>query len=192
MTAAVDASRTKRSDWLREGLAVLRDEGPGALTIAAMCKRLGRTKGAFYHHFDSAEVFQLALLQHWQEQLTLAPIAVAQQGTSAEQRRRRLATAVQALDTRLDLAVRAWAGKDMRAAEMLAQVDRQRVGYLEELHAQEHGKGKVARVLAQIEYAAFVGAQQLFSDMSDRAAGDLNAALNRALLLLGKDLQKRP
>ncbi len=170
------------------GLSVLADEGPQALTIARMCMLMKRTKGAFYHHFNSAEEFHAALLDHWQQRLTATPIEWAERGRTRHSRRQRLRQAVSKLDSALDLAVRAWAAKHSYAAERLAEVDVQRMAYLRDLQCAAGVDRKTAELLAHIEYAAFVGAQQLFGNLSTPAAGHLDHALGRALELLASDL----
>lgn len=181
--------RTRRGDWLDHGLQVLAAEGATGLTIARMCELLQRTKGAFYHHFASVDAYHHALLGHWQERLTAAPIEVAESGMSDGEKRGRLSEAVGLLDSRLDQAVRAWAGKNRAAAQHLAIVDGLRIAYLEALHRSAHRlPPAAARVLAQVEYSAFVGAQQLFDDMATPEAKTVQRALARALALLATEM----
>ncbi|WP_433926222.1 TetR/AcrR family transcriptional regulator [Sorangium cellulosum] len=180
-------ARTSRNDWLDEGLDALRDGGEGALTIDGLCARVGRTKGSFYHHFQDIAAFFEALLARWEERQTSAPIHHAEGGGSPEQRRDRLSATVRSLDGRLDLSVRAWALRDERAAAVLRRVDARRVDYLASLHAAEGRARDTALLLARLEYAAFIGAQQLFADLSDEGTRSLERALDRALELLAED-----
>ncbi|HKQ68576.1 MAG TPA: TetR/AcrR family transcriptional regulator, partial [Polyangiaceae bacterium] len=83
--------------------------------------------------------------------------------------------------------VRAWALRDTRAHRVLARVDKKRVDYLTQIYAAQTGDESKARQLGQLEYAAFVGAQQLFTDLSTREARELEAALHRAMQLLAQD-----
>ena len=50
-------SRFSRTDWLALGLAALAEDGPLGLTIAALCRRAGKTKGSFYAHFPAIEAY---------------------------------------------------------------------------------------------------------------------------------------
>lgn len=180
---------TSRTDWLDAGLRLMREEGVGedALTIDALCKRLGRTKGAFYHHFDDVNLYLDALLGHWATKQTSAPIAAAETGTSPRERRQKLEQSVRGLDMKLDRAVRAWALRDPRAQRVLSQVDARRIDYLAQLHAAAAVPKARARMLAQLEYAAFVGAQQIFPDLSTREVRAVEAALDRALSFLAHE-----
>ncbi|AGP33971.1 TetR family transcriptional regulator [Sorangium cellulosum] len=185
-------ARTSRNDWLDEGLDALRDGGEGALTIDGLCARIGRTKGSFYHHFRDIAAFLEALLARWEERQTSAPIRHADGGGAAEQRRQRLEEIVRSLDGRLDLAVRAWALRDERAAAVLRRVDARRIEYLTSLHAGPGGTRNTALQLARLEYAAFIGAQQLFADLPVEATRSLELALHRALELLAADQPAAP
>jgi AcrR family transcriptional regulator len=184
-------ARTSRNDWLDKGLDALRDGGEGALTIDGLCARLGRTKGSFYHHFEDIAAFLAALLARWEERQTSAPIHHAEAGGSPEQKRQRLSAVVRSLDGRLELAVRAWALRDERAAAVLRRVDARRVEYLASLYASEGRARGAALLLARLEYAAFVGAQMLFSDLSAEGARSLGLALDRALELLARARPRR-
>ncbi|WP_437669184.1 TetR/AcrR family transcriptional regulator [Sorangium sp. So ce131] len=180
-------ARTSRNDWLDQGLDLLRDGGEGALTIESLCARLGRTKGSFYHHFQDIAAFLDALLARWEERQTSAPIDHAEGGGAPEQRRQRLGEVVKSLDGRLEIAVRAWALRDERAAAVLRRVDARRVDYLASLFVAEGRARDAALLLARLEYAAFIGAQQLFSDLPAESQSALELAHERALELLAAD-----
>ncbi|WP_437963505.1 TetR/AcrR family transcriptional regulator [Sorangium sp. So ce260] len=185
-------ARTSRNDWLDQGLDALRDGGEGALTIEGLCARLGRTKGSFYHHFEDMAAFLDALLARWEERHTSAPIHHAEAGGAAEDRRQRLSVVVRSLDGRLDLAVRSWALRDGRAAAVLRRVDARRVDYLASLHVGQGRARDSALLLARLEYAAFIGAQLLFSDLPAESTRSLELALDRALDLLAGDPPPSP
>lgn len=153
-------ARTRRDDWIESGLVLLRTEGEHALTIERLCTALGRTKGSFYHHFESADVFAKALLGAWEQRHTEAPIDVASREDSPAARRRALDATVKALDWPLDLAVRGWALRDPAAREVVARVDARRIAYLESLLPRTAPRAK-RTAIATLEYAAFLGAMQL-------------------------------
>jgi AcrR family transcriptional regulator len=152
-------ARTSKGDWIESGLALLRSEGESALTIDRSCTALGRTKGSFYHHFESADVFAKAVLEAWEQRHTEAPIAASRDGTDSA-RRRTLDTSVKALDWSLDLAVRGWALRDPYAREVVARVDARRIAYLESLLPRTLARAR-RTAIATLEYAAFLGAMQL-------------------------------
>lgn len=180
------SGRVSARDWCSAGLELLRDEGLEGLTVDRLCAALRKTKGSFYHHFSDLEGYQAALLASWEEALTEEPIRVAAGEAEPRRRGERLDEAVRGLDHRLDLAVRAWALRDPRARRAMARVDRRRVAYLTEL-ARLRGARRPG-LAAQLEYAAFVGAQQLGLFEAPERAARLAEALRGAL----EGLEARP
>ena len=55
-----------RSAYFDVALELLAEGGHDGLTIAALCARLGVTKGSFYHHFRDLCAFTDALLAYWE------------------------------------------------------------------------------------------------------------------------------
>ena len=139
---------------------LLRDEGPEALTLERLCERVGRTKGSFYHHFTDMNELHAALFAAWRISQTELPIAAAStRNAPVSARKARLDAHATQLDHRLESVLRAWALRDDNAARAVRAVDDRRLLFLEHLH-RETGESD-PRTCAQLEYAAFVGAQQL-------------------------------
>src|SRR3989442_14439608 len=78
-------STLSRDDYLAAGLDLLADGGGSAVTIAALCGRLGVAKGSFYHHFHSVPLFHEALLAFWEDG-TQRAIEAARAGTDSRRR----------------------------------------------------------------------------------------------------------
>ncbi len=200
-SARSSSARTSADDWLDEGLRLLREGGEAAVTIEALCARLERTKGAYYHHFEDVAAYLDRLLAHWAKRQTQMPIDVAEGGRTPAERRARLEETVRALDMKLERAVRAWSLRDPRARAVVKTVDSQRMSYLAQLHAaadEERKRSPIGlppvreappraspAVRARLEYAAFVGAQQIFPDLGVAEAREAEAALDAALTWLG-------
>jgi len=180
----VSGGRASPADWCAAGLALLGDEGIDAVTIERLCAALGKTKGSFYHHFAHLEAYQAALLARWEADLTDAPIRAADREPDLRRRGKRLDQAVRGLDHELDRAVRAWGLWNSRVRIAVQRVDARRLAYLAGLH-RERGHREPAR-LAELEYAAFVGAQQLGMLADPRRAARLDHALQGALAALGR------
>lgn len=177
------SSRVSRRDWVDVGIALLREEGSESITVEALCTRIGRTKGSFYHHFPDIDALGAALLEAWEATLTDAPLEAVRAEPDVRRRGARLDALVQQLDHRLDRAVRAWALRNPRARLAVQRVDARRVGYLEELH--RAAKHRAPRALAELEYAAFVGAQHLDVFADGKRAAALGKSLREALKALG-------
>lgn len=52
---AVSPKRWRHDDWVELGIEKLKTNGPRALTLDQLCHAAGRTRGSFYHHFESVE-----------------------------------------------------------------------------------------------------------------------------------------
>lgn len=174
-------ARTTAVDWLDKGLYILREAGTSALTIERLCQELGKTKGSFYHHFKDMNTYVGQLLDRWRHIQTQVAIDVAESAEDPHKRLEVLDQAVRTLDHRLDQIIRAWAIRDPRAAEALADVDKRRVNYLIQLLQESGAIPEHAKIMAELEYVAFLGAQQLYPDMEDEKAVSISFNLREAL-----------
>jgi AcrR family transcriptional regulator len=170
--------RLTRNDWLTEGLKVLREQGPSALTIEGLCHRMGVTKGSFYHHFRNREELSQALLEEWERRLTSELIEGSRQGADFATRSERLTQeGLAAFDPALELAVRVWAQQEPMARAVQERVDRRRVAYLTELFSLLTRSGDQAEDLAVIRYAFSIGAQQVLPALEPERYARLLAVL---------------
>jgi len=155
-------ARTSRRDWIEEGFRILEEEGDAALTVDALCARLGRTKGSFYHHFDGRPGFVDALLKVWERDVTDRLIATGHGPGSVEDRLRAVNRQASELrNARLERAIRGWASREALARTAQDRVDRRRLAFLQELCAERMGASDAATRLARVFQLAFVGAQHL-------------------------------
>lgn len=155
-------TRVTRDDWIQQGFRILAEEGDGALTVDALCERLERSKGSFYHHFDGRPGYVRALLDAWEREATDRLIETGHADAPVEDRLR--AVNRQASELRnagLERAIRGWAAREPEAREVQDLVDRRRLAFLEELCAERMGEGEAAKRLARVFQLAFVGAQHL-------------------------------
>jgi AcrR family transcriptional regulator len=161
-TGRVEMARTTRDHWIEEGFRILSEEGDGALTVDALCGRLDRSKGSFYHHFGGREAFVESLLGTWERRVTDRLIATGQGEEPVEDRLRALNREASELRiARLERAIRGWAAREPLARRVQDRVDRRRLAFLEELCAERMGSGEAATRLARVLQLTFVGAQHL-------------------------------
>ena len=179
-------AKSRREDWLDGGLTLLSERGVRALTIDQLCRALKKTKGSFYHHFKDMNSYIGKLLERWRERQTQIAIDIAESKEDPRERLELLDETVRHLDHRLDQIIRSWAIRDERAARALAEVDRLRVGYIHDLLQQAGLPEPIAATMAELEYTAFLGAQQRFPNMDSPEAHKLAEALRAALNLWGK------
>jgi AcrR family transcriptional regulator len=170
---------------------VLRDGGDGALTIDRLCKDLGRTKGAFYHHFADVGVYTTALLGAW-EAMTMvtaasgARTAVARRAANGATAERTAANGgMTSSDVALDRSIRAWSLRDARAHEVVSRVDERRMAQLTSRYSADISLS-LRRKLARLEYAAQIGLEHLYPEMPSAVSRELVQLLKPALLHAAK------
>jgi AcrR family transcriptional regulator len=149
-----------RRRWLQEGLALLEEAGAEALTIESLTSRLAVTKGSFYHHFTNYQDFQESLLVFWEEEGTLRIVQLAEKEASPPEKLERVLQAT-LQPSRLDVALRAWAGQNERVRVHQQRIDQQRLAYLEELAYANTADRLSARQLARVFYSIYVGSQHI-------------------------------
>lgn len=176
--------RFGRGDWLALGLKALGEGGPEALTIEALCARAGRTRGSFYHHFETIDAYLAALAGHWSEQYTEEVIRRAETRSNASRKLDHLNTLAVDLDARVEQGMRRLAASDEHVRAMCRTVDARRISYLAGLYEQTgRYTAEEAEALARIEYAAFIGFQVIAPD-TPRA--ELRATYDALLRLTGR------
>lgn len=172
--------RLTLQDWLKAGLELLGNEGEKALTVEGLCQATQRTKGSFYHHFKSHDVFVSALLDYWQSEYTTRIFKELEQLSDLAERRRELDRLAASLDSQVERSIRKWAGVDERVNAVLTQIDKERINYLMTLIVELGQSDKaVAYELAVIEYAYFVGIQQLFPEADPQWIEQLSTRLTQ-------------
>lgn len=150
----------KKSDYFEAALALLASGGIGAVTISALCYRLGVTKGSFYHHFPSQEAFRGELLHHLEhdEVERLMPFFEAMDPVDRLDALKRAAVHV---NHEAATAIRAWARTDAMAAAAQERVDRQGEQLLSRYLVEAGVPRGRAPTLARIGIAILIAAQQL-------------------------------
>jgi len=153
-------TRAGESDWIRAGLSLLGRAGIEAVRVEPLAERLGVTKGSFYWHFKDRDALHAAMLETWRVDTTRNAIErVETESVSKADRLTRLIglAANNAWIARLEIAVRAWAKTDERAARAVAQIDRQRMDYIASLLRDLGIEARTARLRARLLYLAMIG-----------------------------------
>lgn len=124
-------------EWVWAGFKALAAEGLEGIKVEKLAKRLGVSKGPFYWRYANRDALMLEMLALW-KQFTVWMIEQNTSPTSARARVESLADGVlqvkwRGVDVvRVESAIRAWAAKDSNAAQVVSEVDRMRVGFLQE------------------------------------------------------------
>ena len=175
-------ARFSRDDWLVLGLAQLSAHGPNGLRIEPLCAAAARTRGSFYHHFDDHDAFIAALLEHWREWNTDGVIEMVELEAEISGKRARLSALAAGLDQQMEVAIRQFAAVNPQAKLAVTEVDETRISYLARKNEEERGEAEDrARILAQIEYAAFIGFQHLFPDADEARLIEIGETLEQMI-----------
>lgn len=127
-------ARLSRDKWIDAGFDAVAQTGPQALAAEPLARRLKTTKGSFYWHFKDVPAFQEAVMTKWQARALGEVVALLQETGEPDQRLRNFGRIV--LADPVEPQLRIWARNDARAAEILAEVDNERLSYLTRLLGQ--------------------------------------------------------
>lgn len=161
-------ARKTKIDWLEEGLQILGEEGAMALKIETLTSRMGVTKGSFYHHFENFLAYKISLLDWAEQRGTLRTIALTEEAGTAAEKFDRIVQVSADEDSRIDVALRAWALQDPLVADYQERADRQRLAYIESLCLELISDVEQAHVTAQMLYALYVGMTQIIPPIQDQ------------------------
>ena len=154
--------RRSKQDWIEEGFRVLAGEGGAGLTVDALCERLDRSKGSFYHHFEGRPRYIEELLAAWETRATDRFVEIAHAGGPVEDRLRAVNREASELrNAAVERAIRSWASAEPLARRAQDRVDRRRLELLEELCAERMEGGGASETLARVFQLVFIGAQHL-------------------------------
>jgi AcrR family transcriptional regulator len=153
-----------RSDWLDAGLAAVADNGPNALRIDRLCRRLGVSKGSFHHHFAGAGDFKQALLAAY-ETLVVEALNDAIEQTADATPKAALAGLTAAITStpgfyrpELEVAMRAWAFSEPEVRAVQERVDRRRLESLEGIWSKILDDPQAVHTAALLPYLVGIGA----------------------------------
>ena len=150
-----------KENWLDFALSQLVKHGPEVLKIGPLCATKGVTKGSFYHHFNNRSAFIDALMEHWYQKMTVDFIAQANTEDSALKKLAKLDQVIAGSDIDAEMHIRAWALKEPSIVTHLAKIDAQRQAYLQQCFEELGMDNVLAKDVAMIAYAQFLGLQQI-------------------------------
>jgi AcrR family transcriptional regulator len=124
--------RLTREAWLARALDALAKQGERVLTVDALVRLLGVSRGSFYWHFKDRADFFRQLVHYWSANYTEnVPKYLATVHSSASDKLLALMDLVfRGRLARYDIAMRSWAAHDPTAARLVKQVDQFRMDYV--------------------------------------------------------------
>jgi AcrR family transcriptional regulator len=149
------------ADYCAAALDLLAERGPDGLTIAALCQRLGVTKGSFYHHFADLPGFVDTLMAYWAAEHATRLIALSESIVDARERFELLHGIAVGLPHDAEAAIRAWGWSDQRVAAVVRQVDQARLSHLTRAGIEAGLSPERAGLMATISMGVLIGLQQM-------------------------------
>ncbi len=154
-------SRKTKQDWVRQGAIVLAEAGAGQIKIDLLTKRLGVTKGSFYHHFKNYQDYQENLLRFIEEKGTIRILEQLEQLETPAEKIDKLQEIMLNRALKSEINLRAWAMQDTLVRSYQERIDRQRIEYLEKVFAEMFEDPVQAKAMAHTLLTIYIGCQQV-------------------------------
>jgi AcrR family transcriptional regulator len=149
--------RKTKQDWIEAGFSILGESGASDLTIDRLTKRLGVTKGSFYHHFENFRTYTEHLLAFWERKNTLNVIESTEKADIPSARFERFLESLDTLSPYPEIAIRSWALQDKDVRTYVERIDQFRIAqaqYWFEGLAANHAQ---ANIFARLFHTIMVG-----------------------------------
>ncbi|MTD45568.1 TetR family transcriptional regulator [Conexibacter sp. W3-3-2] len=154
-------------DWIDAALAAVEEGGLAAVAVEPLARRLGVTKGSFYHHFADRPALLRAMLAAWEDRFVRAQQVEFDAIPDPRERLHRLLHLAY-VDLRPTVIVRLLAAvDDPDVAQALARAAEVRIGMLERTFRQLGLPPARARHRAAATYGAYLGLAQLRTQVPD-------------------------
>ena len=147
--------------WIDVAKRALIEEGVGGLKVDRLAKRLGVTRGGFYHHLGDREELFDRLLELWRMECRFLPddgpgTSLSEASVWALEVVRRLIEE-DGYDHAFDMAVREWGRSDRRVSWAVEREDSQRVEALQRFYLLLGYQGEQALLRARVFYYHQIG-----------------------------------
>lgn len=177
-----------REDWIEAAMRVLEAKSVDAVRIETLAQTLAVTRGSFYWHFRSRNALLEAMLTAWRNAATEQVIdRFERRKTSPTEQIHELLSlpfrgqsAKRAAAT--ELAMRAWARRDVMARKVVDEVDATRLSYIAQCFSALGLDLAEARLRAFALYAYEVSESLLSAQGSDLQKRERRAFMARVLL----------
>ena len=132
-----------KGEWLTHALEVFSEEGVQGIRIERLARDFKISRSGFYWHFRNRKDLLNQLLDYWAYEFTDVVIQYQElQKLAPETRLNQIASMIRKHNlAKYDLSMCAWAEHDEMAAEIVAQVYQNRLGYIRETFEELGFKG---------------------------------------------------
>ena len=161
-------NKVDKKQWFVVGLDILEKDGFARITIDNLCTRLEIPQGAFYHHFKNIDGYIEALMKYWLNQNTVQIIEDADKLATAKERMEFIGSVVINRSHKSEQVIRAWSFSNQIVKKYIQQVDDLRIDYSTKLRVQLGMSEEESKNTSVLEYAIFVGIQQLYPDINKK------------------------
>jgi AcrR family transcriptional regulator len=132
-----------------------------------MTEYAGKTRGSFYHHFESRDAFLEALIEDWQASSLTALSERLQKAEGPDAQRAIMRKVSMEWDGSFERELRYLAAQEPSVAQLLAKVDELRIQGLASMIRLLRPDVEDADALAFVQYASVVGGQMLLKSGDD-------------------------
>ncbi|MEO8876849.1 MAG: TetR/AcrR family transcriptional regulator [Polyangiaceae bacterium] len=155
---SAEKERLAPHDWEDAALAVIASRGVGAVSVEALARQLGVTKGSFYWHFVDRAALLASALERWQARYTQSVIDALEAVTDPRQRLEKLIIGTDGSSEawRVHVAL-STSAHEPAVAVALARVSKQRIAYVEACYRALGFSKDAARSRAVLAYSAYLG-----------------------------------
>ena len=156
-------AKVTKQDWVELALKQLAASGYRSVTLEVLIEQLGVSHGSFYHHFKNRKELTQAMLDHWEQAMTLDIVQRGGEVRDLSQRIDRLINMGEGLfelQTPLENAIRTWSQSDELVKATMQRVDRLRRQHCQSLAGMVTTDNQRAKTLGDLVHAVFVGSQQ--------------------------------
>ncbi|MFT5722012.1 MAG: AcrR family transcriptional regulator [Motiliproteus sp.] len=158
-------SKLKREVWVQEAMSALAEGGVSSVKVEVLAKTLRVTKGSFYWHFKTRLELLEQMLLFWRA----GRISTIERQVASEKPPQEVLAELLRLymdrtnprGTAIELAVRDWARTESFAAEIVAQVDEQRLLSVASLYRKLTRSDDEAQARAYLFYSYIFGSSLL-------------------------------
>lgn len=161
MSRAGRPRQTAPEAWVHAALEEIESGGVGALAVQSVARRLGVSKGGFYHHFADRDELLRAALQLWEQRFV---VELGRRFDAIADPRRRLqellAHALLELEPTVVVQLMA-ASDDPTVAAVLERAAASRLALLRRTFTELGQPRPVARQRAVLAYGSYLGLAQL-------------------------------
>lgn len=169
--------------WIIGALSAIARDGAETIRIEKLAKQIKVSKGSFYWFFDGLDDLLLRVLDYWKTHLN--DVVFDQVKTSEGSLEDKLHLLIDSVFQRklgkYDAAIRAWALRAPHVQSFVANVDRERLEFLEQLFIENAPEAADNRHRAHLFYRAFIAESYLHHYPHDNRDADYLKDLVRLL-----------